>query len=100
MAAPLTTVLETRIPLELWIKNQLNVTRLSKQQNVSVSQIKKLLPLINLGPRIRRRGLTVEFPPSLTLKRFLNGSKFLDRQGQQTYLGLTHDDSTIGTHWA
>lgn len=44
--------------------------------------------------------LTVEFPPSLTLKRLLNGSKFLDRQGQRTYLGLTHDDSTIGTHCA
>ena len=59
-------------------KDQLNLVRLAKQQNISVSQIKKLLPLFNLGPSILRRALTGELPPSLTLKYLLDASKFLD----------------------
>jgi len=81
----------------LLAKDQLNLAQLAKQQNVSVSQIKKLLPLINLEPNILRRALTGELPPSLTLKHLLDASKFLDWQRQLTYLGLPHDGNIIGT---
>ena len=75
---------------QLLLKDDLTLAQLAKQEHISVSQVKKILPLINLGPELLRRALTGDLPPSRTLNHLLEAARNLDWQHQLNYLSLPH----------
>ena len=69
-------------------EENLTLIQLAKQLGISASQIRKYLPLINLGPALLKKALSGTLPPSLTLTNLLAAAQHLDWQHQAAFLGL------------
>lgn len=70
------------------MEQELTIAQLAEREGGSSSQIKKMLPLINLGPHILRRALNGKLPPSCSLKHLQEAAQHLDWRNQEAYLGL------------
>jgi hypothetical protein len=69
-------------------QDNVTIPELAKQLRVSVSLIRKYMPLTNLSPSILKCALTGNLPPSLTLHNLRSAAKYLAWQEQTTYLNL------------
>ena len=73
-------------------RDNLSISALAKELNMSDGRIHKLLPLTWLAPDILKRALVGELPPSFTLNDLLAAAEHLDWHAQRRYLSLPQLD--------
>lgn len=73
---------------EVMTQEGLSMTQLAKRKHISLSQVRKYLPLINLSPSILSHALAGQLPPSTTLMSLLAAAREMDWSHQAKFLGL------------